>query len=272
MRRALAVLLFLSAPLAQADDWPQWQGPKRDGVWRETGILDKFPEGGPKVLWRKEVGGGFTGPAIADGRVYVMDRQGEKLAKGKESPGKGGLPGKERILCFNTADGELVWKKDYDCVYRVLYASGPRTTPVVHQGKVYALGAMGDLVCLDAAKGTIHWKKNLAQEYKTKPPLWGFSAHPLIEGDSVITLVGGEGSAVVALDKDTGEQKWKALTVEEVGYAPPMVVEAGGVRQLIIWHTEALVSLDPKNGKTYWSVKFPEGEPERPGITVATPR
>jgi outer membrane protein assembly factor BamB len=273
MARVLLLCVFLVvAATATADDWPQWQGQARDGVWRETGILDKFPKGGPNVLWRKTLGGGFTGPAVADGRVYVMDRQGEKVAKGQEAPGKGGLKGTERILCLNAADGELIWKQEYDCLYRIWYTSGPRATPVCHQGKVYALGAMGDVVCLDAAKGTILWKRRLLEDYKTKPPAWGYAAHPLIEGDMVICLAGGEGSAVVALDKDTGKEKWKALTVKEVGYAPPMVFEAGGVRQLIIWHTEALVSLNPANGKIYWSIKFPEGEPERPGITVATPR
>jgi outer membrane protein assembly factor BamB len=273
MRRfLLSGAVLVSAMTARADDWPQWQGPARDGIWREAGILDRFPKAGPKALWRKPLGGGFTGPAIADGRVYVMDRQGEQLAKGKEAPGKGGLQAKERVLCFNAVDGELLWKHEYDCLYRIYYTSGPRATPLCHQGKIYALGAMGDLICLDEVKGTVEWKKNLPREYNTKPPVWGYAAHPLIEGDCIISLAGGDGSAVVALDKHTGKEKWRALTVKEVGYAPPMVFEAGGVRQLIIWHTEALVSLDPTNGKTYWSVKFPDGEPERPGITVATPR
>jgi outer membrane protein assembly factor BamB len=255
-----------------ADDWPQWLGPHRDGVWREAGILDKFPKGGPKLLWHTEVGGGFTGPAVANGHVYVMDRQGPSLPKGKEAPEKGGLVGKEQILCFDAKNGDLLWKQGYDCRYRIQYTSGPRATPLVHEGKVYALGAMGDLLCLDADKGAIHWKKNLCEEYKCKPPLWGYASHPLIEGNSVICLAGGEGSAVVALDKDTGAESWKALTVQETGYAPPMVFEAGGIRQLIIWHTEALVSLNPKSGAIYWSIKFPEGDPERPAISVATPR
>jgi outer membrane protein assembly factor BamB len=271
-RAVLAGVILLLPAAIYADDWPQWLGHHRDGIWRETGILDKFPKGGPTLLWRKEVGGGFSGPAVANGRVYVMDRQGPSLPKGKEAPEKAGLTGKEQILCLDATSGDILWKQGYDCRYRVQYTSGPRATPLVREGKVYTLGAMGDLMCLDAAKGTIHWRKNLSEEYKCKPPLWGYAAHPLIEGNSVICLAGGEGSAVVALDKDTGVENWKALTVQEIGYAPPMVFDVGGVRQLIIWHTEALVSLDPKNGKVYWSVKFPEGDPERPGISVATPR
>src|SRR3712207_5332643 len=123
-RSILVGLLLLSTIAARADDWPQWQGPRRDGVWAESGLLDKFPKGGPKVLWRQALGGGFTGPAVADGRVYVMDRQGEQLPRGKEAPGKGGLPGKERLLCLDAAGGALLWKHEYDCVYRILYPSG----------------------------------------------------------------------------------------------------------------------------------------------------
>jgi outer membrane protein assembly factor BamB len=175
------------AASAVADDWPQWMGPKRDGVWREDGILTKFPAGGLKRLWSTPIGGGFSGPAVADGRVFVMDRQGEKLPKGKEAPMKGGLPGKERVLCLDAADGKILWKHEYDCSYRVLYTSGPRTTPTVHGGKVYTLGSMGDLFCFDAAKGTIHWSKNLPQEYETKPPVWGYAGHLLVDGDRVIT-------------------------------------------------------------------------------------
>src|SRR5579871_1880360 len=146
---------FLSLGLsARADDWPQWLGPQRDGVWRETGILEKFPTGGPKVRWRKAIGAGYSGPAVAKGRVYVTDRL---LKKGVKSPGNPfetpGVPGKERILCLDEKTGELLWKHEYDCTYRISYADGPRATPLIHEGQVYVLGAMGNLICLDAEKG-----------------------------------------------------------------------------------------------------------------------
>lgn len=268
---ALAALVCTCCPLA-ADGWPQWLGPQRDGVWHETGILDKFPAGGPKVLWKQPVGGGFAGPAVADGRVYVMDRVGAKLGKGKESSGKEGLASKERVLCFDAASGKPLWKHEYNCTYRINYPSGPRATCAVAGGKVYALGSMGDLHCLDAAQGDVLWHKSMLEVSKTKQPVWGFASHPLVEGDTVYTLAGGEGSAVVALDKNSGAVRWKALTVKEIGYAPLMIYEAGGKRQLIAWHTEAISGLDPLSGKVYWSQKFPEGEPERPGISAATPR
>jgi outer membrane protein assembly factor BamB len=257
---------------AHADDWPQWMGPNRDGIWRETSILEKFPEGGPKVLWRAEIGGGFSGPAVAAGRVFVMDRQGEKLGKGKEAPGKGGLNGKERVLCFDASSGKPQWSYEYDCNYRVYYTSGPRTTPAVAGDKAYTIGAMGDVYCFDAAKGTVHWHKRLTELCSTKPPLWGYAASPLVDGDRLICLAGDKGPGVVALNRHTGEKLWQALKVNEVGYAPPMIFEAGGKPQLIVSHAEAIESLNPATGDVYWSVKFPDGEPVRPAITVSTPR
>src|SRR5437763_5672643 len=142
-----------------ADDWPQWLGPKRDGIWRETGILDKFPEGGPKVLWRAKIAAGYAGPAVASGRGYVTDRV---LAEGVKNPEekmpakpKTPIPGTERVLCLSEKDGTLHWKHEYDCPYKISYPLGPRTTPTVADGKVYTLGAMGNLLCLDAEKGKV---------------------------------------------------------------------------------------------------------------------
>jgi outer membrane protein assembly factor BamB len=256
----------------RADDWPQWLGPQRDGVWRETGILTKFPSGGPKVLWRTPIGPGYAGPAVQGGRVYVLDRQGEQPAKGAEGSGKNGLKGKERVLCLDAKTGAVVWEHAYDSTYRISYATGPRCTPVIHQGKVYALGTMGDLRCLDADTGQLVWEKNFIREYHCRPPVWGWASHPLVDGDKVITLVGGEGSAVVAFHKDTGKELWRALTIREIGYAPVVMVEAGGKRQLIAWHTEAVNSLDPETGKLYWSEPSPAGaDLVRPEITVPTP-
>ncbi len=264
----------LRLPASRLKTSPSGLGPKRDGVWRESGLAERFPPGGPKVLWRVPVGTGYSGPAVANGRVYLMDRQRPTGPDGKPArPTRAGIPGRERVLCLDAADGKVLWKYEDDCPYKISYPSGPRTTPLVHQGSVYTLGAMGDPCRLDAATGVARWSKNLAKEYGVPPPVWGWAAHPLIDGDLLYCLVGGKGSAVVAFNKETGKEVWRALTSEEVGYSPPMIYRAGGVRQLIIWLSESINSLHPVTGRTYWTQAYPtSGPPQRPAVNIATVR
>ncbi len=257
---ALALLTGPGGSL-QADDWPQWLGPQRDGVWRETGILDKFPAQGLTARWRTPIGGGYAGPAVAKGRVIVTDRV---LAAGARDPGnlfaRTNTPGKERILCLEESSGKVLWKHEYDVKYEISYPCGPRATPVIRDGKVYALGAMGDLFCLDFESGKVIWSKNFPRDYGSRVPVWGFAAHPLLDGDKLICLVGGKDGLVMAFEAGTGKEKWKALSLEnpanELGYCPPMIYTVGGTRQLIIWHPEAVNGLDPETGKLYWSQPF----------------
>jgi outer membrane protein assembly factor BamB len=277
--RPFAICVFTAvacgAGAARADDWPEWLGPRRDGVWRETGLLDKFPAGGPKVLWRAPLGAGYSGPSVAAGRVYVMDRRRPVGPDGKPLRAtRSGHPGDERVLCLDAATGKVVWEHAYDCLYTVSYPSGPRTTPLVRDGRVWTLGAMGDLLCLDAANGSVVWSKNLAKEYQVDaPPVWGYAASPLLDGNVLYTLAGGKDAAVVALDKDNGRELWKALDTEEVGYSPPMIYDAGGKRQLIVWLSESLNSLDPATGKVLWSLQYPEGRaPQRPAVNIVPVR
>ncbi len=243
------------SPTLEAGDWPQWMGPTRDGVWTETGILEKFPEGGPKVLWRTPIAGGFAGPAVVGERVfvtdYVTDADWRKLSSPSARPP---IQGKERVLCLDAKSGKIVWKHEYDRPYAISYPCGPRCTPAVADGKVYTLGAEGNLLCLDAAKGDVLWSKDLKKEYRTETPIWGFSGHPLVDGKKVICLVGGEGSVVVAFDRDSGKELWKAISASQPGYSPPTIIEAGGTRQLIVWDAEKINSLDPETGKVHWSI------------------
>jgi outer membrane protein assembly factor BamB len=255
---------------AKGDDWPQWLGPQRDGVWRESGIVEKFSTNGLKFLWRAPLGGGYSGPSVSGGRVYVMDRQ---LKQGTANPSdpfsRGQIPGMERILCLDEATGRTVWTHEYDCPYSISYASGPRVTPSVAGGKVYTLGAEGHLFCLDASDGKVIWSRDFKKDFDIKTPMWGFAGHPLVDGKKLICLAGGTGSVVVAFDKDTGRELWRALTAKEPGYAPPMIYDYNGKRQLIIWHPEAVNALDPESGKTFWT--FPI-TPVRSGMTIPTPR
>ncbi len=271
---AILGVLTLGVAGVRADDWPQWLGPQRDGVWREDGILEKFPKEGLKPRWRTKIGEGYSGPAVAGGKVYITDRL---LAKGVNNPkspfdAKSKVGGKERILCLSEADGTILWKHEYDCAYQISYASGPRTTPVVSGGKVYAVGAMGDLFCLDADSGKVVWSKKLIEEYTKNVPFWGFSGHPLVDGNRLICLVGGQGSVAVAFDKDTGAEIWKNLSAKEPGYAPPMIYEIGGKRQLIVWHPESVNSLDPVTGMLIWTQAYGELKSVKAGMTIPTPR
>ena len=264
-----AALWSIVSSTLLADSWPQWLGPQRDGVWREKSILEKFPEGGPKRIWRVELGAGYSGPAVVGGRVFVMDRQvPAEIPKPKSVFEASQIPGNERVLCFNEADGKLLWQHAYDCPYNVSYAAGPRTTPLVAGGRVFTLGTMGDLKCLDAATGRVVWERDFKKDFGLKVPHWGVSAHPLLDGRRLICLVGGEGSVAVAFDKDTGKELWRALSAKEPGYCPPTICELGGRRQLILWHAEAVNGLDPATGRVLWVEPWKLNY----GMAIATPR
>jgi outer membrane protein assembly factor BamB len=256
MSRLTAVLLLVPA-LAHADDWPQWMGPTRDGQWKETGILQKFPEGGPKKLWSAPIGGGYSGPAVVGDRVFVTDYQATDGKQIVNNPGgTSKREGKERVVCLDAKSGKEVWKHEYDCPYNVSYAVGPRCTPTVHDGKVYTLGAMGDLRVLEAATGELVWSKDFKKDYAAKTPLWGFAGHPLVYKNLVVCLVGGE-QLLVAFDKNSGKEEWKAIQTPGAGlagYCSPALIEAGGVTQLVVWHPKQLVSVNPDNGKQHWAV------------------
>jgi outer membrane protein assembly factor BamB len=248
----IAASFFLVVPAA-ADDWPQWMGKNRDGVWHESGIIERFPEGGAKILWRAPIAGGYAGPAVVGNRIYVTDYVRESGDGTNNIGGRSVSKGRERVLCLDAATGKEIWKHEYPCAYNISYPAGPRCTPTVADGKVYCLGAEGHLVCLDAADGQPVWHKELKQAYKIESPFWGFSGHPLVDGNRLICLVGGQGSVAVAFDKDTGKELWKALSVAgDAGYCPPTIIEASGKRQVLIWDPQALNSLDPETGEVYW--------------------
>ena len=243
---------WLAGDLA-ADDWPQWLGPNRDSVWAEKNLIRSIPESGLKEVWRTPIESGFSGPAVAGDRVFVTDFV---TGDGQHSfnPGRrSDVKGQERVLCLDRTTGKILWKVEYDCHYRISYSLGPRATPTVDGDRVYVLGAEGHLLCLATEDGKEIWKRNLKQDYGATTPIWGFAAHPLVDGERLFCVVGGKGSVAVAFDKKTGTEIWKALDASEQGYCPPTMIEAGGVKQLLIFHPEAVNGMDPKTGKVYWS-------------------
>jgi outer membrane protein assembly factor BamB len=209
---------------------------------------------------------------VANSRVYLSDRTTIDAAPTQKGAfDRTEQKGAERNFCVDQKTGQPIWSHSYPVTYRISYAAGPRCTPTVDGDRVYFLGAMGDLMCHDAETGTIRWSKNFVTDYESSVPVWGFAAHPLIEGDLLICLAGGtKGRLVVALDKRTGHERWTSLSFEsgDWGYAPPVIYEFGGTRQLIIWHPKAVVGLDPTTGRKLWDVPFEV----KAALTVPMPR
>ena len=251
----LSLLVWPAAAPLWADEWPQWMGPKRDNVWREKGILEKFPAGGPKVLWRAPVNGGYAGPAVMKGRVFVTD-----FLPAGDLPGdnfeRKTARGTERVVCFDETNGEQLWKLDYPVTYTISYPAGPRCTPTIDGDRVYTLGAEGHLFCLAITAGRVIWGKDLKEEYDTKAALWGWAGHPLIDGDRLIVVAGTEKAHVVALDKLTGKEIWRAGTAPEQGYSPPTIIEAAGVRQLVLMKPDGMYAVVPETGALLWETPY----------------
>jgi outer membrane protein assembly factor BamB len=258
-----AVVVALATATLVADDWPEIRGKGRLGVWTETGIVDRFPDAGLPVLWRTPVRAGFAGPAVAAGRVFLMDYIETQKPRGNE-----------RALALDEKTGKVLWTQEWAVDYRgISYGIGPRATPTVDGDRVYFAGADGKLLCLRAATGDILWRKDYVADYGADRSKWafdwGFSSSPIVEGALVIALVGGrDSSKVVAFDKVTGKEAWRALGSDtELGVAQPIVVTAGGVRQLIVWYPGAVASLNPATGKMFWEQPYKVGA----SMTVATP-
>jgi outer membrane protein assembly factor BamB len=257
------LLLVATLATAVADDWPQWMGPSRDNVWRESEIIKAFPTGGPKILWRTEIAGGFAGPAVADGKVFVTDYVTGDNVRVSNFDRKE-FTGTERVLCLDESSGHVLWKHEYAVRYTISYPAGPRCTPNVDGNRVYTLGAEGHLFCFDILSGDVVWQKNLKQDYRAKTPLWGYAAHPLIDGNKLLTLAGGAGSHAVALNKLTGAEIWRTGTSPEQGYSPPTIIEHAGVRQLLLLPLRRPQRLDTRQSTIPTAlVKVPNGPVER---------
>ena len=198
---AAFILCGTCAILTQAEDWPQWRGPNRDGAWTESGILETFPAEGLKIRWRMPVGLGWSSPVVSQGRVFVTDVQLETR------------PAQERVHCFDEATGKSLWTYAYEAEYPDLMPenrSPPAATPIVEAGKLYMIGGNGHVHCLETATGKPVWEKKLDKEFEIQPQ--SCRPSPLIEGDLLILLTGGKpGACVIALEKNSGKVVWKAL-------------------------------------------------------------
>lgn len=254
--KALVGLLVLSfACTAIADDWPQWRGPNRDGVWHEDGLVDKFAGKELKILWRMPIAAGYSGPTVADGRVFVTDR----LVEPEQV---------ERVHAFDAKTGETAWTFSYPCPYEnVGYTAGPRASVSIDGNRAYALGTMGHLHCLDSQSGKPLWSKDCNQLYQIRMPIWGIAASPLVEGNLVIVQIGGEKACLVAFDKTTGEEKWRALE-DDASYSAPIMIEQAGKRVMVVWTGGSMAGLNAQTGEIYWRQPF---KPAKMIINISTP-
>ena len=246
MRHVVLLLLAIVAS-APAADWPEWRGAGRQGIWKETDVVERFPPEGLRVTWRVPILAGYSGPAVAKGRVFLLDHartNGTKVT--------------ERVLCLNERTGRILWTRTWTADYRGLdYANGPRATPTVDDDRVYVLGAMGSLRCLRTKDGSEVWSSDFVGDFGAVVPGWGTSSAPLVVGSRLIAVTGGKGNAkVVAFDKHTGKEIWRALSDDsETGYSQPVLIHHGRP-QVVVWHAAALDSLDVETGAIVWSQPF----------------
>jgi outer membrane protein assembly factor BamB len=255
----VASVLLLPAGRALADDWPQWRGPNRDGLSKETGLLKAWPKDGPKLLWQvKDLGSGYATPSVVGGRIYLMTN------KGLED---------EFVKALDAKDGSAVWSTRVGKVgnpkQRPNYAAA-RSTPTVDGAALYALGSDGDLACLERATGKVRWKKNLRTDFGGKPGTWAYSESPLVDGDVVVCTPGGTEATVVALTKKDGGVVWKSAVPggDTAGYASLVVADTGGVKQYVAFTANGLIGVDAKTGKFLWRYAKTKGAM---GMSILTP-
>jgi outer membrane protein assembly factor BamB len=235
--RFLALCLIASVVgIADGADWPQFRGPNRDGISPEAAVLKSWPASGPKVLWKAPLGEGYSQVVSAKGRLYAFAQQGEEQV----------------AMAFDGATGKRLWRTRIDREYNDGQGDGPRSTPTVDGELVYVLSAHGKLAALRTANGQAAWQHDLRAEYGANPPQWGVSTSPLVEGNLLIVNVGGAGNkSIVAFDKTNGKPVWTSQG-DGAGYSAPIAITVRGVRQVIVFTADAILSLSPKDGRLFW--------------------
>jgi outer membrane protein assembly factor BamB len=244
----LTFLALSAACTVTADDWPQWRGPNRNGTSKETGLLKQWPSEGPKLKWKvNDVGHGYSTPAVAAGRLYLL--------------GNDGLEN-EFVEALDAKDGRRLWSARLGKVGNPnQQPSFPaaRSTPTIQHQLLYALGSDGDLACVETQAGNVRWRKSLRTDFGGKPGVWAYAESPLVDGNAVICTPGGSEATIVALNRNSGEVLWKCAVPggDEAAYASAIVVENGGVRQYVQLLQKGLVGVDAKTGKFLWRYSKP---------------
>jgi outer membrane protein assembly factor BamB len=246
---ALAFCFSLSNVRA---DWPQWRGPNRDGHSADTGLLKKWPDGGPKLLWKATgLGEGYTNVAVVKDRIYLLGDLGES----------------SYLIAVNAEDGQIAWKTRVGKSGPVGWGGfiGPRAAPTVDGNLVFAVAQRGEVLCADAATGTEVWRKDYAKDFGGKLPEWGFAGMPLVDGDKVIFMPGGKKGDLVAVDKQTGKLIWTSKDLSDsIHYSSPILIEIGGVPQIVQLTDASVAGIRASDGQLLWRAK-------RKGSTAVIP-
>jgi outer membrane protein assembly factor BamB len=250
----LAVLLLCLAQQALAQTaaiWPQWRGPNRDGISKETGLLKQWPAEGPPLVWKATgAGRGYSSFSVANGKLYTLGLRGDR----------------EFVIAFDVATGKEAWATAHGSAFRNDRGDGPRGTPTVDGDRVYALGGDGDLSALDAGTGKIIWTKNILKEFRGSNITWGISESPLVLGNKVLVNPGGPNASIVALNKADGSVIWKSQS-DRAGYSSGIPVEVNGATQVVFFTSERALGLDAKDGRLLWDYSRPANDV----ANVATP-
>ena len=239
---SLLILAGLAAINLNAADWPQWRGPNRDGISKETGLLKEWPADGPKVVWEnREVGQGYGAPAVAGGHVYLISNEGLE---------------NESVIALKAADGKKVWSTRIGAVgnpkQQPSYPAS-RSMPAVDGGMLYAMGSDGDLAAIETGTGAVKWQKSARKDFGGEPGRWAYSESPLLDGDLVV-FGPGNGVALAALNKKSGDVVWKteAADLGQAAYASPIIVTVAGVKQYVELTEKAMIGVEAKSGKLLW--------------------
>lgn len=231
----VVALLVSAGATAWAGDWPQWRGPNQDGIAPDTGINKNWAQRPPQILWQVALGdGGYAGPAVANGKVFIIDHQGDQ----------------DLVRALNLANGQEVWRYAYADTNRANYGFA-RSTPTINEGKVYTLGRLGQLNCLDENTGNRVWARDILKEFGGTRVSWEYSMSPVVDGNKLIVLPGGA-NLLAALDKNTGQTLWVGGGSGPVGYATPVIATILGVKQYVVFSASDVRGVAAENGQVLW--------------------
>jgi outer membrane protein assembly factor BamB len=230
------LLILVTQGLGAADrDWPQWRGPHRDAVSKETGLVDGWGREGPRILWRIAAGAGFSSVSVSHDRLYTLWDEDDT----------------QFLVCLASGTGEELWRRALGPGFRHHYGNGPRVTPLVDDGLVYAIGTGGRLLAADRDTGRVVWQRHLVSDFQARLPAYGYSSSPIVVEDKLILEAGGPDETFLALDKKTGQVAWAALN-DSPAYSSPIAIEVAGVEQVVFWSAHGLHSLATETGGLLW--------------------